>query len=227
MGGQRRVRRALTAIGVVSATLLVGGETAGAGTLHYGPGAEGEAGQIWYDGGNPPNLVANRIEARWTPQDGGTLVFTDTTPIVPNAPYSDPLGCLPLVLTARCAPVGRAAFYVFGERGYFALRGKLPVSVNGWDGDDTISGGGAADTLVGGGGDDLLLGNGGDDSLWAGGAINQNDQDAFVGGTGNDEIHSRDFGLADTVDCGPGRDTVFADGRDLVAANCEQVFVGD
>lgn len=100
------------------------------------------------------------------------------------------------------------------------------MTVTGYDGDDTLNGGGAADTLSGGGGNDLLVGNGGGD-LWASGAINQDDQDAFVGGTGNDEIRSHDFGLADAVDCGPGRDTVFADSRDLVLANCEQVFTTD
>jgi hypothetical protein len=41
-------------------------------------------------------------------------------------------------------------------------------------------------------------------------------------GTGNDRIAARD-GTRDTIRCGPGRDTVVADRKDVVAWNCERV----
>jgi hypothetical protein len=45
--------------------------------------------------------------------------------------------------------------------------------------------------------------------------------DVILGGAGNDSIHAKD-GHADRVDCGPGRDTVWADRSDRLA-HCEVV----
>jgi hypothetical protein len=47
-------------------------------------------------------------------------------------------------------------------------------------------------------------------------------RDRLNGRRGRDRLNSRD-GFRDRVKCGPGRDRVRADRRDLIAANCEAV----
>jgi Ca2+-binding RTX toxin-like protein len=46
--------------------------------------------------------------------------------------------------------------------------------------------------------------------------------DTLIGGPGNDTIYARD-GKRDVIDCGTGKDVVYADRYDKVAANCEVV----
>ena len=75
----------------------------------------------------------------------------------------------------------------------------------------------AAEVLTGGGGSDVLCGVGGGDRLRPGAGA-----DVVRAGAGNDTIDARD-GSADTLACGPGRDTVRADRRDRVARDCERV----
>jgi hypothetical protein len=41
-------------------------------------------------------------------------------------------------------------------------------------------------------------------------------------GAGNDVVHVRGGGV-DQVSCGPGSDTVFADGSDSIGSDCERV----
>src|SRR5262249_53338192 len=48
-------------------------------------------------------------------------------------------------------------------------------------------------------------------------------KDTVDAGAGNDVIDVRG-GSVDTVRCGPGRDKVLADRRDVVASDCERVF---
>jgi Ca2+-binding RTX toxin-like protein len=100
--------------------------------------------------------------------------------------------------------------------------------VTGADGADTIDGGAGADRLSGGFGADVIVGGPGRDDIGG-------DRTAacFYGplfgdctiGSGNDTIDARD-GERDTVDCGPGADTVYADAID-VTAGCETVLVAD
>lgn len=84
-------------------------------------------------------------------------------------------------------------------------------------GNDSIHGRGGHDCLIGGAGNDTLRGESGDDRLTGGPG-----RDKTFGGAGNDTIPVRD-GVKDIVDCGPGRDLVFADKKDVVARNCEDV----
>ena len=49
----------------------------------------------------------------------------------------------------------------------------------------------------------------------AGGDVHLPGADLVHGGAGADTIHTRD-GEADTVDCGPGRDTALLDAQDLI-----------
>ena len=102
-------------------------------------------------------------------------------------------------LALELAAGGEGNDSVFGGRGDDRLYGT--------GGKDRLSGGPGNDTLSGGGGSDLLLGNKGHDTL--------------RGGQGNDTIHAQD-GRRDTINCGPGRDRVLADGQDRLR-RCELI----
>jgi TolB protein len=86
-----------------------------------------------------------------------------------------------------------------------------------WQPRCTRTGTARGDRLVGGAGRDLLCGLAGDDVLHGGGG-----SDRLFGAEGDDSIDARD-GAFDVVGCGPGRDAVRADRRDLVGADCERV----
>jgi Ca2+-binding RTX toxin-like protein len=81
------------------------------------------------------------------------------------------------------------------------------VHVETLDGNDTVRGGPGADVVEGGAGNDVL-----DPGPGA---------DIVRGGSGNDTISVRD-GVADSVDCGDGFDTVVADRSDVLVG-CESV----
>ena len=96
-------------------------------------------------------------------------------------------------------------------------------------GGDQLNGGGGADLVEGGLGSDEL-GDGTDrDAVYGGGGadnlIGQGDDtsvDRFYGG--GDTVQSRDVpALKDTVKCGAGTDTVYADKADVVGDGCERV----
>ncbi len=80
-----------------------------------------------------------------------------------------------------------------------------------------LEGRGGGDTLHGLSGSDVLAGGAGEDALDGG-----EDADAFDGGAGNDSLNSAD-GVAETLLCGEGTDTVVADSVDLLDASCERV----
>jgi Ca2+-binding RTX toxin-like protein len=103
--------------------------------------------------------------------------------------------------------------------------------ISGLGGDDQLNGGGGVDLVDGGlGSDDLgdgpgrdtvngnrgadnLIGQGGDTSV-----------DHFYAGSGRDIVQSRDVpAVKDTVGCGAGTDTVYADKADVVGGDCERV----
>lgn len=111
-------------------------------------------------------------------------------------------------------------------------RDDLPVTIDGQEGADdlrtaaaadALSGGQGNDTLDSGTGDDALNGGDGDDRLVAGDGNDRLDgadgADVIDGGAGDDAIIAAD-GVGDTIDCGPGADTVNADQFDRLV-NCE------
>ena len=111
-------------------------------------------------------------------------------------------------------------------------------TVTGGEGNDLLRGGWGADRQYGGAGNDTIYaglgrdetwGEDGDDQLWAlarADVHSRNDAkgDTLHGGNGDDTFRTRD-GEADTIDCGPGVDTVYADFKDVLAdaAACEVV----
>lgn len=97
--------------------------------------------------------------------------------------------------------------------------------LDGGDGNDRLAGSAGRDRLIGGRGDDKLTGGKGNDRL-SGGPGNDTlapgaGHDAIDAGAGNDTINAVD-GVRETVECGPGRDTVRADRRDRLE-HCEKV----
>ena len=111
-------------------------------------------------------------------------------------------------------------------------RDDLPVTIDGQEGADdlrraaaadALSGGQGNDTLDSGAGDDALNGGDGDDRLVAGDGKDRldgaNGADVVDAGAGDDAIIAAD-GVGDTIDCGPGTDTVNADQFDRLV-NCE------
>lgn len=91
-------------------------------------------------------------------------------------------------------------------------------------GEDLLIGGKGNDYLVGDRGADVLRGGPGDDSLDLIGEDQfQAGADRVFGGGGRDVIDEHSDGAVDVIDCGPGRDLVYADRRDRVRDNCEIV----
>ena len=82
---------------------------------------------------------------------------------------------------------------------------------------DVLNGRGGADVLNGGKGNDILNGGAGADILIGGPGL-----DILRGSAGNDTVRAQD-GQRDTIDCGTGRDIVYADRADRVAKNCERI----
>lgn len=87
-------------------------------------------------------------------------------------------------------------------------------TINGTPGDDVICGLGGNDTINGRGGNDRILGGAGNDSMLGGPGDDEIDGgsgiDQLVGGPGDDRLLAFD-GSADTLDGGPGNDRARAD----------------
>jgi Tol biopolymer transport system component len=127
------------------------------------------------------------------------------------------------------SPDGRALAYVIGDSitvlslqdgttREIATPGELDfASTLAWQARCTHRGGPGADRLRGGRSADLACGLLGDDSISGGGG-----SDRLFGEEGDDLLLARD-GVFDVIGCGPGRDRVVADRRDLVGRDCERV----
>jgi Ca2+-binding RTX toxin-like protein len=100
-----------------------------------------------------------------------------------------------------------------------------PDYLDGGEGDDTLYGGGGDDVVLGGPGNDYVQGDGGNDTVYGGDGNDTlrgvSGDDDIAAGAGNDVVHAFGGGT-DTIDCGPGIDTVYADRADPIA-NCERV----
>lgn len=80
-----------------------------------------------------------------------------------------------------------------------------------------VIGTGRGDRLTGTRLNDVIVGRGGNDRI-----DGRAGPDFIVAGRGNDRIAARD-GIRDRIVCGPGRDVVVADRRDVVARDCESL----
>jgi Ca2+-binding RTX toxin-like protein len=119
--------------------------------------------------------------------------------------------------TCKTARSGTArADKLLGTAGSDLIRGgRGNDRISGLAGDDCLFGQAGADTLSGGAGKDKLDGGTGNDKLNGG-----KGKDTLIGGRGNDTINARD-GVRETINCGPGRDSVKADKRDKLKG-CEK-----
>jgi RTX calcium-binding nonapeptide repeat (4 copies) len=106
--------------------------------------------------------------------------------------------------------------------------------LNGLQGNDCLDGGDGADQLAGASGHDRLFGGNGNDRLnggfgsdvLVGGLGNDrldgsDRRDEFLAGEGNDVVFAVD-GIAERIECGPGRDTVYFDPDDTLVG-CERL----
>jgi Ca2+-binding RTX toxin-like protein len=104
-------------------------------------------------------------------------------------------------------------------------------SLAGLGGDDDLSGADGMETIDGGAGNDRVVGGFNDDVLTGGPGRDQIIGDLPTGDCGplwckypfgNDTINAQD-GEVDTISCGWGTDTVYADAADVVDKDCETV----
>jgi Ca2+-binding RTX toxin-like protein len=94
-------------------------------------------------------------------------------------------------------------------------------------GDRTVVGGPGNDLLAGGRGSDSVVGNAGNDYL-SDGPSSDSSVDAISGADGTDVATPLNQPASkDVVSCGAGKDWVLADRKDVVAPDCEKVFVGE
>jgi Ca2+-binding RTX toxin-like protein len=109
-----------------------------------------------------------------------------------------------------------------------------PSTIAGLGGNDILKGSNGADTIDGGAGDDDIDAGYGDDVITGGPGRDRISADQRSGGCGpvwcdlpfgNDTVYAQD-GEADSISCGYGQDTVYADPVDTVAGDCETVIRG-
>jgi len=89
-----------------------------------------------------------------------------------------------------------------------------------------VVGGSGKDYVYGHTGSDRVMGEEGDDLVW-GGTYPETVKDVLSAGDGDDVVFVDNATPAkDLVSCGGGFDRVGADSKDVVAVDCEQVFIG-
>ncbi|MGN9847087.1 calcium-binding protein [Nonomuraea sp. H19] len=157
-------------------TVLFTGAVALAGPASAGTvTAQLDSGRILVNG----STVADGIDIK--------LNTTGTVATISNTlgPVAAGSGCTQVGPAAQCPTGGIDRVDVFAGAGGDAIRNntKLPSTLSGDNGIDTVNGGSGADILFGGFGDDTLNGGGGNDRL--------------SGGIGNDTLN----GGADTDRC--------------------------
>ena len=116
---------------------------------------------------------------------------------------------------------------LLGGPGRDFMLGGTPRRASG--GDKSMVGGPGNDAVGGGLGSDNVVGQEGNDLLVGGPGLvpREASNDKLLGGDGNDvfDVLNKPAGR-DVVLCGSGFDRVLADRKDVVAPDCEKVFVG-
>jgi hypothetical protein len=193
---------------------------------------------VVYDGSGSTDADADPLTYAWAFDDGSSatgahvthsfssagphnavLTVTDPTGlhssatvavnvVAPAAPPSGPSTPSQPSQPGKSSPAKACAIVKRGNRHANKLVGTSKGDkLFGLGGNDTLTGGAGADCLYGGPGNDKLTGGPG--------------KDVFSGGSGNDTINARD-GIAETVDCGSGRDSAKLDTKDK-AKHCEKI----
>jgi len=95
-------------------------------------------------------------------------------------------------------------------------------------GDKNLAGGPGNDEVDGSRGSDNIVGGGGNDFLFEGAEPDVAMPDNLSAGAGNDAVWVLNWSPVgkDVLSCGDGFDRVLADGTDVIAPDCERVFVG-
>jgi Ca2+-binding RTX toxin-like protein len=90
-----------------------------------------------------------------------------------------------------------------------------------------LLGGSGNDNIVGGRGSDTIVGGEGNDLLATGDTLTETADDKVFGGSGTDAINALSDPAAEAeIFCGDGTDVVIVNRKDVVAADCEKVFIG-
>lgn len=170
---------------------------------------------------DPTETIPAKAHVRGVAAAGDYVIVTDTNSGLYVLSFARPItaGGVRLVGTPGNDTLTGTprADRILGLAGHDNLRGLRGNDVlEGGPGNDRLDGGPGNDRLLGGPGHDTLLGGPGNDVLVGGPGPNR-----YFGGPGNDRIDSRN-GVAETVDCGPGVDTVIADAADRLIG-CERV----
>ena len=232
-GTHRRKSVSIAAIALAGLLPALGPAAAEAGTISNGSftASPGEA---------------NFVELSFDPA-GAAFLFRDSNPI---ADGDGPGGCTvgPGSNQASCpqAAVGSLNISLLDNGGAPLERADVlssvavPVSVSGGDGNDRIEGGSGNDTLSGDAGEDQIFGNAGNDVEHGGGERDLLDgngrsvdgvnawsegADTLDGGPGSDSLWggSEDVAAPDTLACGVDHDTSFVGAEDTLVADCEIV----
>jgi len=206
----------------VAAALLCLAPGAGAATLDRAPD-----GVLVYSGGAAG--VKLDVQAGY---DGRSAVFYGSS-LDPVTSY--PADCAgqydDSVITCAKPPAVRVDLGDGDDHGQVSADVGFPVTIAGGPGRDWLEGNGAANTLDGGPGDDKVTGSGGDDVLSGGDGNDQVEggagSDVLSGGAGDDLLRpdGNEDPSADTVDGGPGRDTIDQDYSSRFASGVSAVAI--
>ena len=96
-------------------------------------------------------------------------------------------------------------------------------------GDKNVAGGAGNDDVNGGRGSDNILGGRGNDIMFEGAEPDVARIDRISAGAGNDGVWVLNWSPVgkDVLSCGSGFDRVLADRTDVIAPDCEKVFIGE
>jgi Ca2+-binding RTX toxin-like protein len=123
----------------------------------------------------------------WLTSDGRSYVIDSIVPLEVGGEVCTNPEANPNELVCAAPPI--AGFEMNADGGddmvTVARAVKIPVTVRGGTGRDTLSGGSGPDKLIGGPGPDRLIGGPGDDVL-----IGGSDSDVLIGGNGDDTLLS-------------------------------------
>ncbi len=152
------------------------------------------------DGGDSEDVVLNRVSSRGFQ---GSIAIRPAVQIAGNGTLD--INAEAGLLSATYVDVTSLTGGSVTLNAFAAVFGPEGDTLNGGDGDDTITGGIEADLLAGGDGNDSLDGAGADDILLGG-----NGRDTVLGGDGDDTLFGQ--GADDRLDGGSGVNDIHWDG---------------